>query len=50
MYYVCVVCEQEKRHTQASRIMVRRGLVLKCARCSRHIREAKATGGGACVA
>ncbi len=46
MFYVCNVCGKEKRHTQASRIMQHQGLKLICGRCHRHIREAKALGGG----
>ena len=46
MHYVCMMCGRLLKHTQASRVMEHRGLELKCARCSRHIREAKVLGGG----
>ena len=46
MHYVCVMCGRDMKHTQGSRVMEIRGLELKCARCSRHIREAKVLRGG----
>lgn len=46
MNYICMVCGKQKRVTQAVQVMQARGLDLICGRCHRHIREAKALGGG----
>ena len=40
--YTCIRCGKIKHHTQASRIMIARGLELKCATCCRRIREDRA--------